>query len=83
MLFGVGVAPDEDATPAVRASLDAMIASMSRLATGMYLNFTERKVDPAVLYGEETYRRLQAMRAEVDPDSLFRANHSIPAGRSA
>ena len=37
----------------------------------------------ASFYGEETYRRLRAVKADVDRDELFLANHPIlPADRT-
>lgn len=78
MVFGVGAAPDEPAERAVRARLDAMLAAVRPLASGLYLNFAEHLIDAGGLFDGDTLRRLQAVRAEVDPDGLFRANHSIP-----
>lgn len=78
ILLGIGVTPDDEAAASVRESLDRMTASVAPVASGMYFNFTDQPTDPAVFYGEETYRRLRAVRAAVDPDGLFRANHSIP-----
>jgi hypothetical protein len=78
LLFGVGMANDEDAAASTRESLRRMTASVADVATGMYFNFTEHPADPSLFYGEGTYRRLRAARAAVDPDGLFRANHSIP-----
>ncbi|MEA2449916.1 MAG: hypothetical protein QOG63_1848, partial [Thermoleophilaceae bacterium] len=44
---------------------------------GRYLNFAEHRVDTRSAYSEDAYTRLQAIRAQVDPDALFRANHEI------
>jgi len=55
-------------------------ARSSAWASGSaYLNLTERPVDTAIAYGADTYRRLQDVRARVDPDGLLRANHEIAA----
>ena len=45
-----------------------------------YLNFTDHATDPARFFRPAVYERLRAVRAAVDPDELFRANHSIPPG---
>jgi FAD/FMN-containing dehydrogenase len=81
LVFGVGAAPDEAAGRAVREWLDAMLAATAPLASGLYLNFTERPVSIDRLFDATTLGRLAAVRAEVDPDGLFRANHpiSLPA----
>ena len=44
-----------------------------------YLNFTEEKTDVSTFYQQKAFQRLQAVKAAVDPDDLFRANHPIPA----
>jgi hypothetical protein len=41
------------------------------------LNFTERRERGERLFGAATYRRLQAVKAQVDPDDLFRSNHPV------
>ena len=47
---------------------------------GAYLNFEadadERRVRAS--YGEQKYHRLAALKAEWDPDNLFRRNPNIP-----
>ena len=77
LLFGVGVTPDEPAEGAVRSALDAMLASVRAHASGLYFNFAEQRIDPARLFGEDTYRRLQAVKRAIDPHGRFRANHAI------
>ena len=57
-------------------------ARCGRYRSGSYLNFEEEAADAASFYGEETYRRLRAVKADVDPDELFLANHAIPPGGS-
>jgi len=44
-----------------------------------YLNLAEHTVDAAKGYDEESYARLQALRARLDPTGLMVANHPIPA----
>ena len=55
-----------------------MTASLRPERSGSYLNFEEDPADPAAFYGAETYRRLREVKADVDPDELFLANHPIP-----
>ncbi len=42
-----------------------------------YLNFVEEETDTGRGYTDATFARLQAIRAQVDPTGLFRANHEI------
>ena len=81
LTFGLGLVLDEDSYAASRVQLEVLRAALAPADTGrQYLNFTEEETDPARFYTPEAYRRLQAVKAEVDPDNLFRANHPIPAG---
>jgi FAD/FMN-containing dehydrogenase len=42
-----------------------------------YLGFTSKPIDARTAFEPAAYRRLQRIKAEVDPDGLFRANHAI------
>lgn len=44
---------------------------------GAYMNLAEEPTDSARAYGAESHRRLQAIRAQADPDGLLHANHLI------
>jgi FAD/FMN-containing dehydrogenase len=67
------------------AANDAQIAlvtgALAEYDVGRYPNFEERSIDASRFFPPETYRRLQAVRAEYDPDELFRANYAIPPAR--
>jgi hypothetical protein len=76
--FGVGLTPDDAAATRTRYDLHRVTGSLRPYRTGSYLNFEEDPADPASFYGAETYRRLREVKAAVDPDELFRANHPIP-----
>ncbi len=67
----------EDAV--TRRDLHRVTGALRPYRSGSYLNFEEEAADAASFYGEETYRRLRAVKAEVDPDELFLANHRDPA----
>jgi FAD/FMN-containing dehydrogenase len=76
--FAGGLAPDESAARAARAELDYATAVLEPYDAGTsYSNFTESKVDPALFFGADAYRRLRDVKAAVDPDDLFQANHPI------
>jgi len=62
-----------------------MRADVAPWATGdVYLNFIGDEGDDRVLagYGQENYRRLSALKAELDPDNVFNRWHNVrPAGQ--
>jgi hypothetical protein len=74
----VGLAPTPEL--AARGAADA-VRAMAALAPveagGNYLNLAERRVDPSTGFDAATWKRLKAIRAAVDPDGLFLANHSF------
>jgi hypothetical protein len=75
---GMPFAPQE--LPEQARQVKGVTAALAPWASGSaYLNLTERPVDTAIAYGADTYRRLQDVRARVDPDGLLRANHEIAA----
>jgi FAD/FMN-containing dehydrogenase len=76
--FGIGLASSEVEEAATRRSLHRVTGSLRPFRSGSYLNFEEDPADPASFSGPETYRRLRAVKADVDPDELFLANHPIP-----
>src|SRR4029077_17991871 len=76
--FAVGMAFDEQSAEKTREDLHRVIGSLEAHRAGSYLNFEEEPADSADFYGPNTYRRLREVRAAVDPDGLFRANHVIP-----
>jgi hypothetical protein len=43
------------------------------------MNFAEHRVEPEAIFGERSLQRLREIRANVDPDGLFHANHPIDA----
>jgi FAD/FMN-containing dehydrogenase len=81
LMFSVGVAFDEVSAAKTHADLQQVDAAVGAHEVGSYLNFVEEQVDPAIFYGEDAYRRLRAVKAEVDPDELIRGNHRIPPAR--
>ena len=83
-MFGVGIVMTPEMGAAVKAHLEVVQSALSRWDAGRdYLNFTERRERAERFYGEVTHRRLQAVKAEVDPEDVFRSNHPIrlPARR--
>jgi DNA-binding HxlR family transcriptional regulator len=63
-----------------------LFADLEPHQTGVYLNFLDRDEQERVpvAYGERTYRRLRAIKAQYDPDNVFWLNQSIrPPDRAA
>jgi FAD/FMN-containing dehydrogenase len=77
-LYGVG-SPLGPVTPeAIRERLDEVRAAAAPwLSRRTYFNFADRDVDVADLYPGRAAERLAEIRAELDPDSLFRSRHTI------
>jgi FAD/FMN-containing dehydrogenase len=82
--FGVGMVFGEESRSATQAHLELVREALTDFDTGRkYLNFTEQATDPAHFYTRETWARLQAVKADVDPGRRFRANHAIEPARRA
>jgi FAD/FMN-containing dehydrogenase len=77
-MYSVAMAP----SPAMVPAIDGRIAEVRGaagpwLSRSTYFNFAERKTDASTLYPRGNYERLVEIRAEVDPDGVFRAKHAI------
>ena len=59
--------------------LEAVLAPWSRGRS--FLNFSEGRVDTSTAFDHDAWVRLGNVRAKVDPDGVFVANHHIPAAR--
>jgi FAD/FMN-containing dehydrogenase len=83
--IGVGIVTRAGAHTAVEAALRVLRAAMSPYDTGWtYPNFTDRPVDLSTAYSADSYARLRATRAVVDPAELMVASHRIsPRYRAA
>ena len=79
VMFAGGMAMDEGMTAANRAYLDRLTDALRGYEVGQYANFVERPFDARGFYPDATYRRLQTIKGEYDPDGVFRANHPIEA----
>jgi hypothetical protein len=78
VMFTGGMAMTPEMGAAVQRDARALVDAMAPYGHGgHYLNFTEHRVDTRSAYSADAYARLAAIRASVDPDGLFRANHEI------
>ena len=78
VVYAVGVAASPGAVEAIDERVDAVRASLAPwLSRSAYFHFAERGVDRRALYPAGAYERLATIRADVDPEGLFRARHTI------
>ena len=80
LVFSVGMAPDAAAKAAVDAHLVLIREALEPYAAQRrYYNFAEADTDASAFFDEPTLERLRRVKAQVDPDGMFRANHDIGA----
>ena len=78
LLFAVGMAPTHDAGTAVKAQVELVQNALAPWDAGRaYSNFATKRERGERLFGDLTYRRLQTVKATVDPDDVFRSNHPV------
>ncbi len=78
LTFAVGMVLNEDVYRANRSQLDRIADALAPYDGGRsYLNFAERRIDPARFYTPAVYRRLREVKRAFDSGDLFRANHPI------
>jgi FAD/FMN-containing dehydrogenase len=78
VMYSVGVAPVPAAVQATQGRIAAIrSAAAPWLSRNSYFNFAEGGVEGSSLYPAGAYERLTAIRAELDPDGVFRAKHPI------
>ncbi|HEX5983074.1 MAG TPA: FAD-binding oxidoreductase [Solirubrobacterales bacterium] len=77
-MFSLGVPEDEATAAQVRTYLDAVERAVRPSRCGEYPNFVEEPADASAFFDEDTWARLRAVKADYDPDDLFKGNHQIP-----
>ena len=83
-MIAVGIAATPARGAAVRAHVELLQSTLARWDSGRdYLNFTTRRERGQRFFGAKAFARLQAVKAKVDPQDVFRSNHPIrvPARR--
>jgi FAD/FMN-containing dehydrogenase len=86
VLFAVGMAPTPEAGAAVKAHVELVQNALAPWDAGRaFGNLATKRERGERLFGDLTYRRLQAVKAAVDPDDVFRSNHPVrlPAAAEA
>lgn len=82
LLRAAAVADTPQAQAQGLARTRGVISAMAPYATGSrYLNFATRPVDVSTGYHPDAWKRMQDVRAAVDPNQLFVANHSVPPAK--
>jgi FAD/FMN-containing dehydrogenase len=81
-MYANGVTP----IPVLEAAVHAQVAEVKRAlgpyaARHMYLNFAESTRPAHTFWTDHAYRRLQRIKATVDPDDVIRSNHPITRAR--
>ncbi len=78
VLYAVGMAPAPELHAPVEAQLEELRSALGPwTAPQMFLNLVDSSQAPGVFWTGENYRRLQQIKASVDPDNLFHANHPV------
>lgn len=76
--YFVGIAPTPEVAAVGEADTERVMAAVAGAATGRhYLNFMERPVDTAAGFPDGASERLEEIRAAVDPQGVFLANHAF------
>lgn len=83
LTFFFGMAMNAEMGAAVEHHNARVLGALAPWASGRkYWNFVEKPVDASAFFPSESYKRLRAIKAKVDPTCMFLANHSIPPAGS-
>jgi FAD/FMN-containing dehydrogenase len=78
-LVAGGFAPVPELEPALWGQVEAIKRALAPwTAPYVYLNYAEKKRDPASFWEPKAYQRLRRVKSAVDPGGLIRSNHPIP-----
>jgi FAD/FMN-containing dehydrogenase len=78
LLFACAIPNGTGTAVAGRVHAERLTAALDPWSSGRrYQNFAERPVGPECFFGPEVRKRLAAIKAKLDPDGLFQANHPI------
>jgi hypothetical protein len=77
ILFALGPVMSPDAAPVMAAAANRVTEAMEPWRSGWYLNFLEQSFDMSRAFDPDTWERLQAVKAKVDPEAVFRGNHEV------
>ena len=80
--FAAGVPMGPEVAAAIELRIDALKEALAPWSQGKpYLNFAEKRVAIGDAVGAESFARLEAVKAAIDPEGRFRSGHALaPAG---
>lgn len=74
----IAMAPTPEAAAAGDQAVAGVVEALSAWSEGRnFPNFSDRPIDPATAYEADAWVRLRKVKAAVDPDGVFLANHEI------
>jgi FAD/FMN-containing dehydrogenase len=76
--FALGIVPDENAAAAVQRSLNTVEEILAPNEVGRYPNFVDEPADASEFFDPTTWARLRRIKAQYDPDDLFKGSHHVP-----
>jgi hypothetical protein len=77
-MFALGIVPDETSAGVVAASVRAVEEILAPNQVGLYPSFVEEPADSRAFFDAETWARLCRVKAQYDPEDLFKGNHHVP-----
>jgi FAD/FMN-containing dehydrogenase len=77
LLFACAVPNGTGTAVAGQEHAERLTAALDPWSGRRYQNFTERPLGPEFFFEPEVRGRLAAIKAKVDPDGVFRANHPV------
>ena len=78
VLFTAGLVFDPELGALKRAHIERVRAALAPFCgAGQYLNFAEERVDTSLSFDADTWARLVAVKARLDPENVLHANHAI------
>ena len=77
-MFAIGVTPTPELQSAVHSQVTAVKRTLEPYAAAqMFLNFADEARPAGTFWPDHAYRRLQRIKATVDPHDVIRSNHPI------
>ena len=77
VMYSVAMAPSPAAVPAIDGRIAEIRPRPGRGSRAARTSTSPSKADASTLFPGGNYERLVEIRAEVDPDGVFRAKHPI------